>query len=293
MKIEEFFKLTEKQVKKYINSCGVKHIQELYRGEDFIKKLNLEGCKSIRTYHRSGLKVSIFYSYTDLQGTPDSRISLRIWADEKGKIHTVHWEESGSELLYEEPRLAYFGQEFHIWPEFKLSEFKTPWDYIEALKKEREKLEPLITEAIKNIGENLDDYLKLYTQQTIDKRKNNFIPCCLYSKMVVKGSEYRMHLEEAIIPFILDLTYSDSNYFQNIRTITDQYITDLFNRREICDFIDSTWEDKELREEIRTKLLNTFGNNNIAEKIIQNKLNEYEEELRSLYVVNEKEGENK
>jgi hypothetical protein len=103
--------------------------------------------------------------------------------------------------------------------------------------------------------------------------------------MVVKGSEYRMHLEEAIIPFILDLTYSDSNYFQNIRTITDQYITDLFNRREICDFIDSTWEDKELREEIRKKLLTTFGNKDVAEKIIRNKVNEYEGELRTLYLI--------
>jgi len=285
MEIKEFFKLTEKQVKKYINSCGVKHIQELYRSDDFMKKLNLEGCKSIRTYHRSGLKVSIFYSYTDLRGTPDARISLRIWADEKGKIHTVHWEESGSELLYEEPRLAYFGQEFHIWPDFKLSDFKTPWEYIEELKKEREKLEPLITEAIENIGENLDDYLKLYTQQTIDRRKNNFIPCCVYSQMVVKGSVYRMHLEETIIPFIVEVTYSDCNYFQNIRTILDSYITDLFNRREITDFIDKVWEDKELREEIRKKLLNTFGNNDIAEKIIQNKLNEYKKELRSLYLI--------
>lgn len=285
MKIEEFFKLTEKQVKKYINSCGVKHIQELYRGDDFIKKLNLEGCKSIRTYHRSGLKVSIFYSYTDLRGTPDARISLRIWADEKGKIHTVHWEESGSELLYEEPRLAYFGQEFHIWPDFKFSDFKTPWDYIEELKKERIKLEPLITEAIENIGENLDDYLKLYTQQTIDRRKNNFIPCCVYSQMVVKGSEYRMHLEETIIPFIVDVAYSDNNYFQNIRKVLDPYITDLFNRREITDFIEKVWEDKELREEIRKKLLTTFGNKDIAEKIIRNKVNEYEGELRTLYLI--------
>lgn len=285
MKIEEFFKLTEKQVKKYINSCGVKHIQELYRGDDFMKKLNLEGCKSIRTYHRSGLKVSIFYSYTDLRGTPDARISLRIWADEKGKIHTVHWEESGSELLYEEPRLAYFGQEFHIWPDFKFSDFKTPWDYIEELKKERIKLEPLITEAIENIGENLDDYLKLYTQQTIDRRKNNFIPCCVYSQMVVKGSEYRMHLEETIIPFIVDVAYSDNNYFQNIRKVLDPYITDLFNRREITDFIEKVWEDKELREEIRKKLLTTFGNKDVAEKIIRNKVNEYEGELRTLYLI--------
>lgn len=285
MKIEEFFKLTEKQVKKYINSCGVKHVQELYRGDDFMKKLNLEGCKSIRTYHRSGLKVSIFYSYTDLRGTPDARISLRIWADEKGKIHTVHWEESGSELLYEEPRLAYFGQEFHIWPDFKFSDFKTPWEYIEELKKERIKLEPLITEAIENIGENLDDYLKLYTQQTIDRRKNNFIPCCVYSQMVVKGSEYRMHLEDTIIPFIVDVAYSDCNYFQNIRKVLDPYITDLFNRREITDFIEKVWQDKELREEIRKKLLTTFGNKDIAEKIIRNKVNEYEGELRTLYLI--------
>jgi len=284
MNISEFFKLTEKQVKKYINSCGVKHIQELYRSEDLIKKLNLEGYKSIRTYHRSGLKVSIFYSYTDLRGTPDARISLRIWADEKGKIHTIHWEESGSDFLYEESRLAYFGQEFHIWPDFKFSDFKTPWDYIEELKKEREKLEPLITEAIENIGENLDDYLKLYTQQTIDKKKNNFIPCCVYSDMVVKGSNRRMHLEEAIIPFIVDVAYSDCNYFQKVRTITDSYITDLFNRREIIDFIESVWDKKELREEIRSKLLNTFGNNDIAEKIIQNKVSKYKEELKSLYI---------
>ena len=103
--------------------------------------------------------------------------------------------------------------------------------------------------------------------------------------MVVKGSEYRMNLEEAIIPFILDLTYSDSNYFQNIRIITDKYITDLFNRREICDFIDRTWTDKELREDVRIKLLNAFGNNEIADKIIHNKLNKYEEELRSLYLI--------
>ena len=273
--------LTEKEVKKYIKSCGVKHVQELFRSQDVINKLKLEGCSDLRTYHKTSLKIVIYYSYTTLINTPKAKINLRIYWDDKGDIKIIHWECGGIELLYDKQVLPCFNEEFYIWSEYKMSDFKTPWKYIEAMKTERENLEPLLSRSINSIGNILNDYLRFYTSEQIDSKKNNFIPTYLYSKMVINGTKYRIDFDEAIIPFIVNLAYDDCNYFKDSRLILDNFINNSLDRREIDDFIEEVWKNKSLRDKVKLKLIENFGNPDIAEKIIEIKLKEYEKELRS------------
>ena len=121
MNIDDFLKMTEREVKKYIKSCGITSIEELFSSKCFIEKLSLEGIGTVnprkdfemsdnravlKTYHRNeinGLKVSIYYNYTkgeNIPNTPAAELTLRLYNNAKGKLGVVHWEESYNGFIY-------------------------------------------------------------------------------------------------------------------------------------------------------------------------------------------------
>ncbi len=119
MIIEDLLGMTEREVKKYIKSCGITKIEDLYSSRNFIEKLGLVDVGTIgpkkdielldkkaviKTYHRnisSGLKVSIYYNYApEIPNTPAAELTLRLYNNTKGNLGVVHWEESYNGFIY-------------------------------------------------------------------------------------------------------------------------------------------------------------------------------------------------
>lgn len=286
MIIDDFLKLTEKEVKKYIKQCNVSSIEELYSSKNFIEKLNLEDVKVLnpkkdfdilegkavlKTYHRNqvnGLKVSIYYNYAkseNIQNTPAAELTLRLYNNDKGKIGVVHWEETYNGFIYRINN-QYFnnninGEDLFIWKITKYSDYKRPWDYLEALKEERKNLDPLLTEATNALynGE-LDSLFLMYTGEKINPCKNQFTAAVSYTTMISFGSKNSLSLEDAFICYITGVLY-DKQYCSGEFELVKKPIVDYINNTtggcsmDIQRYLENLYSDKNSRDYIKKVLL--------------------------------------
>ena len=312
MEIDDFLKLNEKEVKKYIKSCGVDNAQELYKAKDIISKLNLTNCSTgntrgdvlyiedksvkaiIRSYHREpadGVKISIYYDYArndNFKNTPVIRINLRIFNSNKDRIGAVHWEEGCNEQLYR-CEDKYFSdvveQDLYLWKNVRLSNFNTPWEYIQAIKKEREQLEPLLTEAMdaRNNGE-LDTLFKSYTGELLDKRKNQFFAASAYCNMIYKGAINKLSLDNAFVCYIVGLVYEKQycpDEFSYIKKPILSYLSCRFdNRLDTERFLNSLYSDLSTINYLKILLISNVDKNTLKD-VAKRKLVKQVENLKS------------
>ena len=281
MNIEDLLRMTDKEVKKYVKQCGINSIEELYNSKSFIEKLELSevgiiGMKKdvelsnkkavLRTYHRNqinGLKVSIYYNYSNMPNTPPAELILRLYNNAKGRLGTVHWEESYNGFIYKLNN-QYFNEnseDLYIWKLTKYSDFKRPWDYLEALKEERKSLDPLLTEATNALyNGDLDSLFLMYTGEKINRYKNQFHAANNFTTMIYKGAINNLSLEDAFVCYVADLLY-DKQYSPGEFNLVKQPIIDYINnvagkyRGDVIKYLDNLYSDADSRETIKKILL--------------------------------------
>ena len=292
MSIDDFLKMTEKEVKKYIKSCEITSIEELFNSRCFIEKLGLTDVGTInprkdfdlldnkavlKTYHRNqvnGLKVSIYYNYApDVPNTPAAELTLRLYNNDKGRLGVVHWEESYNGFIYKINN-QYFNntiEDLYIWKITKYSDFKKPWDYLEALKEERLHLDPLLTEATNALyNGDLDSLFLLYTGEKINPYKNQFNPACDFVKMISLGSQNNLSLDDAFICYITGVLY-EKQYAPDEFTLVKKPIIDYLNnatggyRLDIQKYLEEMYVNKDRRDYIKKVLLS-----NVDKEILKN-----------------------
>lgn len=283
MIIDDLLKMTDREVKKYIKSCGITKIEDMFNSKNFIEKLNLEDVGTIgpkkdielldkkailKAYHRNqvnSLKISIYYNYApDMPNTPAIELTLRLYNGTNGKLGVVHWEESYNGFIYKLKNDyfdANYPDDLYIWKVTKYSDYKRPWDYLEALKEERRSLDPLLTEATNALrnGE-FDSLFLMYTGEKINPYKNQFNAACDFVKMISLGSQNNLSLEDAFICFVTEVLYEKQycpgefelvkkSVINHINNETGGYITD------ITKYLDNLYSRKDSRDYIKKILL--------------------------------------
>lgn len=311
MEIDDFLKLTEKEVKKYIKSCGINNVTELYKAKDVISKLNLTNCSTgntrgdivyiedksvkaiIRSYHREpsdGVKISIYYDYSrddNFENTPVLHINLRMFNNSKDRIGTVRWEDVHNEQIYvcDDKYFSNNGEQLHLWRDSRLSDFNTPWDYIQAVKKERLQLEPLLTNAIDamNNGE-LDLLFKSYTGELLNPNRNQFCASAGYTSMIYKGAINNLSLDDAFVCYIIDLVYEKQycpDEFSYIKKPILSYLSCRFDDRiDTEKFLDSLYSDLSTINYLKILLINSVDKNTLKD-VAKRKLVKQVENLKT------------
>lgn len=292
MIIDDFLKLTDREVKKYIKSSNISSIEELYSSKNFIEKLNLEdveiimsgndielsGKKAVlKVYHRNqvnGLKVSIYYNYApEIPNTPAAELTLRIYPTKKGGIGILHWEESYNGFIYKINN-NYFNdsspEDLYIWKVTKYSDYKRPWDYLEALKEERKSLDPLLTEATNALWNgDLDSLFLMYTGELIDPCRNNFYESAGYTTMISMGSINSLTLEDAFVCYISRVIY-ERKYNRGEFSAVKKPVIDYLEKttggysRDVMKYLDELYSNKDSRDILKKILLS-----NVDKKILK------------------------
>lgn len=283
MIIDDFLKLTDKEVKRYIKQCGVASIEELYSSKNFIDNLELENVGTImsgsdielsgrravlKVYHRNqvnGLKVSIYYNYApEIPNTPAAELTLRIYPTKKGGIGILHWEESYNGFIYKINNNYFndFGSEdLYIWKVTKYSDYKRPWDYLEALKEERKSLDPLLTEATNALWNgDLDSLFLMYTGELIDPGRNNFHEAAGYTTMIKLGATNSLSLEDSFICYISRVIYEKKYNRGEFSAVKEPLIDYLENTtggytKDVINYLNDLYNNKDNREIIKKILL--------------------------------------
>lgn len=283
MIIDDLLKMTDREIKKYIKSCGVTKIEDIFNSKNFIEKLSLEDVGTIgpkkdielldkkailKAYHRNqvnSLKISIYYNYApDMPNTPAIELTLRLYNGTNGKLGVVHWEESYNGFIYKIKNDyfdANYPDELYIWKVTKFSDYKRPWDYLEALKEERKHLDPLLTEATNALwnGE-LDSLFLLYTGEKINPYRNQFSAACDFVKMISLGSKNNLSLEDAFVCFITEVLYEKQYTKDEFITVKKPIIDYLNNatggyRGDIEKYLENLYSDKDSRDYIKKVLI--------------------------------------
>lgn len=283
MIIDDLLKMTDREVKKYIKSCGITKIEDMFNSKNVIEKLNLEDVGTIgpkkdielldkkailKAYHRNqvnSLKISIYYNYApDMPNTPAIELTLRLYNGTNGKLGVVHWEESYNGFIYKIKNDyfdANYPDDLYIWKVTKYSDYKRPWDYLEALKEERKSLDPLLTEATNALwnGE-LDSLFLMYTGEKINPYKNQFNASCDFVKMISLGSKNNLNLEDAFICFITEVLYEKQfclGEFELVKKVIINYINNITGGyiSDVTKYLDEMYSNKDCREYIRKILL--------------------------------------
>lgn len=284
MIIDDLLKMTDREIKKYIKSCGITKIEDIFSSKVFIEKLALEDVGTIgpkkdielldkkavlKTYHRNqvnSLKVSIYYNYApDMPNTPAIELTLRFYNGTNGKLGVVHWEESYNGFIYK-IKNDYFDannpDDLYIWKVTKYSDYKRPWDYLEALKEERKQLDPLLTEATNALwnGE-LDSLFLMYTGEKINPYKNQFTAAVSYTTMISLGSQNGLNLEDAFVCYIAGVLY-EKQYSKGEFELVKKAVINHINtetsggyRSDVMKYLEGMYSNKDSREYIKKILL--------------------------------------
>ena len=283
MIIDDLLKMTEREVRKYIRSCnGVNSIEDLKSSKNFIEKLALSDVGVMRagkdielldrkavlkTYYRNqvnGLKISIYYNYAPNEKyTPPAELTLRIYPSKDNKIGTVHWEETYNGFIYKLNN-SYFSntiEDLYIWKITKFSDYKKPWDYLEALREERKHLDPLLTEATNALwnGE-LDSLFLMYTGEKLNPNKSQFNAACDFVKMISLGSQNELSLEDAFVCYITGVLYEKQysrDEFVAVKKVISDYIGNATDgtKSEVDKFLEDMYKNKNTRDYIKKILL--------------------------------------
>ena len=199
-----------------------------------------------------------------MPNTPAIELTLRLYNGTNGKLGVVHWEESYNGFIYKIKNDyfdANYPDELYIWKVTKFSDYKRPWDYLEALKEERKHLDPLLTEATNALwnGE-LDSLFLLYTGEKINPYRNQFSAACDFVKMISLGSKNNLSLEDAFVCFITEVLYEKQYTRDEFITVKKPIIDYLNNatggyRGDIEKYLENLYSDKDSRDYIKKVLI--------------------------------------
>lgn len=280
--ITDLLHMTDREIKKYIKSCSITKIEDLTSSKIFIDKLGLSDVGTVgpknnielsdklavlKLYKRNqvnSIKVSIYYNYApDQPNTPAAELGLRLYNDNNGKLGVVHWEESYNGWIYKLPNTYFSGntEDLYIWKVTRYSDYKKPWDYLEALSEERKNLEPILTEATNALWNgDLDSLFLMYTGELLNQERNQFCPAVGYTTMISKASKEGLGLDDAFICYIADVLY-DKQYsngeFEKPKKILMSHLNAITDgsKTEITKYLDSMYGNKDTREYIKKILL--------------------------------------